>query len=311
MTQTTLNTSQERRTSPLATYLWLATVPLTWGFNFVALKILYGNYDFSVIGLLSARYVLMAPVLAVLLWVTERDRGIRREHWYYLAVFSLFTVAIYQYLFAKAIELTSVGESALLISAAPIFTFLITAALGWEKPTGLGFVGVICGFAGIALVIFGGNGSAKVPATHLLGDLVMLAAAVLWAGYAIFSKPLLQHYSPLKVTAWTHILGAVLLIPVGWGDMMTVDWARLPALGWSLVLFYGWLAGVYGFVVWYRGVRALGSHRTMLFQYLVPPVALVVAFFVLREAPSALQMLGVALALAGVYVASSARRETS
>ncbi|NPV48999.1 MAG: EamA family transporter [Armatimonadetes bacterium] len=303
--------SPERQTSHLTTYLWLATVPLTWGFNFVALKILYGTYHFSVTGLLSARYVLMVPLLAVLLWVTERDRGVRREHWRYLGLFALVTVGIYQYLFAKAIELTSAGESALLISSAPIFTFLITAALGWEKPTRLGFVGVICGFAGIALVIFGGNGSANVPPTHVLGDLVMIAASVLWAAYAIFSKPLLKHYSPLKVTAWAHILGAVIIIPVGWRPMVAVDWVSLPWPGWACVLYFAWLAGVYGFVVWYRGVRAIGAHKTMLFQYLVPPVALVVGYFVLREAPSAWQMLGVVLTLTGVYVASTARRETT
>lgn len=300
----------EHQTSHLTTHLWLATVPLTWGFNFVALKILYGTYHFSVTGLLSARYVLMVPLLAALLWVTERDRGIRREHWRYLGLFALVTVGIYQYLFAKAIELTSAGESALLISSAPIFTFLITAALGWERPSGLGFVGVLCGFVGIALVIFGGNGSANVPPTHVVGDLVMIAAAVLWAAYAIFSKPLLRHYSPLKLTAWAHILGAILIIPIGWRPMVAVDWLSLPWPGWACVLYFAWLAGVYGFVVWYRGVRALGSQRTMLFQYLVPPVALVVGYFVLREVPSAWQMLGVVLTLTGVYVASTARRET-
>jgi drug/metabolite transporter (DMT)-like permease len=297
--------------SVAATYLWLATVPLTWGFNFVALKILYGTYHFAVLGLLAARYVLMVPLLVLLLVASERDRGIRREHWCYLGVFALFTVGVYQYLFAQAIAWTSAGESALLISSAPIYAFVITAVLGWERPTGLGLVGVVCGFVGIALVIFGGGKRAGVPETHLLGDLVMLGAAVLWAAYAVFSRPLLRHYSPLKVTAWAHLLGSVLIIPVGWRQMAAVDWVRLPWPGWLCVQYFAWLAGVYGFVVWYRGVRALGSQKTMLFQYLVPPVALVVAYLVLHETPSALQMLGVVLTLAGVYAAGSARRVAS
>jgi len=293
--------------SRLGMYLWLATVPLTWGFNFVALKILYKHYHFSVSGLLSARYILMVPLLMILLMLTERDWRIRREHWRYLAIFSFFTVGIYQYLFAKAIQLTSAGEAALLISSAPIFTFLITTVMGHEKFTRRGLLGVICGFAGISLVIFGGDKTASIPPTHILGDLVMIAGAVLWASYAIFSKPLLKHYSPLKVTAWAHTLGAILLIPIGWGQTLNIDWRHLPALGWGCVLYFAWLAGVYGFVVWYRGVRLIGSQKTMVFQYCVPPVALVVGYFVLREAPSLIQALGVVVTLSGVWVASHAK----
>jgi drug/metabolite transporter (DMT)-like permease len=302
-------TTVPKPASQLGTYLWVGTVPVVWGFNFVALKILYHTFNFSVIGLLSARYVLMAPVLALLLLLTERDRSIRREHWRYLGLFALVTVGIYQFLFAKAIELTSAGEAALIISSAPIFAFLITAVLGWDKPTRLGFVGVVFGFVGIGLVIYGGESSASVPETHVLGDGVMLAAAILWASYAVFSRPLLRHYSPLKLTAWAHMIGSAVLIPVGWHDMAHVDWVKLPALGWLCVLYFGWLAGVYGFVVWYRGVRLLGSAKTIVFQYLVPPVALVVAYLVLREAPSLLQALGVVITLAGVYVASHAKKE--
>lgn len=96
--------------SLVSTYLWLATVPLTWGFNFVALKILYKRYEFSVTGLLSARYILMVPLLLGLLMLSERSWRIRREHWKHLAIFSFFTVGIYQYLFAKAIDPRPAGR---------------------------------------------------------------------------------------------------------------------------------------------------------------------------------------------------------
>jgi drug/metabolite transporter (DMT)-like permease len=281
----------------------------------VALKILYRGYQFSVSGLLTARYLLMVPLLLGLQLLAERNLHIRREHWRHLVIFSFFTVGIYQYLFAKAIEWTSAGESALLISSAPIFTFLITTVLGHERFSKMGLFGVICGFAGISLVIFGGNGSASIPETHIKGDLVMIAAAILWASYAIFSKPLLKHYSPLKVTAWAHTLGAVMIIPIGFAPFLQIDWLHLAPMGWACTLYFAWLAGVYGFVVWYRGVRVIGSSRTMIFQYCVPPVALIVSYFGPRlspalksEAPSLLQALGIIITLAGVYIASHSRK---
>ncbi len=304
-----------RKPSVASTYVWLATVPLTWGFNFVALKILYKGYHFTVSGLLTARYILMVPMLLGLQLLAERNLHIRREHWRHLIIFSIVTVGIYQYLFAKAIEWTSAGESALLISSAPIFTFLITTLLGHEKFSKMGLAGVIFGFAGISLVIFGGNGSASIPETHIKGDLVMIAAAVLWASYAIFSRPLLKHYSALKVTTWAHTLGALMIIPIGFTQFARTDWMHLAPMGWACTLYFAWLAGVYGFVVWYRGVRVIGSSKTMLFQYLVPPVALIVGYFgpylssaLKSEAPSLLQSLGVIITLSGVYIASNAKR---
>ncbi len=301
----------QQKVLPAGVYLWLATVPLTWAFNFVALKILYQHFGFTVAGLLTARYILMVPALLLLLFLLEKNMFIRAEHWRYFAVFSLFTVGIYQYLFAKAIELTSAGEAALLISSAPIFTFLITLWLGWERFSLLGLGGVILGFGGISLVIFGGTGSAQIPSTHVLGDVIMIGAAILWAAYAIFSKPLLKYYSPLKVTAWAHALGALLIIPLGWREAARIDWLHLAPLGWICVLYFAWLAGIYGFVIWYRGVRILGSAKTMLFQYLVPPLALIVAYFVLKEVPSGWQLLGVALTLTGVFLASQPQKDTT
>jgi drug/metabolite transporter (DMT)-like permease len=308
MAATAVPITHDPKPSVASTYVWLATVPLIWGFNFVALKILYKGYGFTVPGLLSVRYILMVPMLLGLVLLAERNLHIRREHWRHLAIFSFFTVGIYQFLFAKAIEWTSAGESALLISSAPIFTFLITTLLGHERFSKMGLVGVVCGFIGISLVIFGGNGTASIPATHIKGDLVMMAAAILWSAYAIFSKPLLKHYSPLKVTAWAHTLGAIMIIPIGFTQALQVDWLHLAPVGWLCTLYFAWLAGVYGFVVWYRGVRVIGSSKTMLFQYCVPPVALVVGYFVLKEAPSLLQTLGVIATLSGVYVASHSRR---
>ncbi len=290
--------------SAAATYLWLGTVPLIWGFNFICLKILYSDaVGFTVPAILSARYIIMVLALGSILLFWEKDRRIAREDWKYLITFAIVTVGIYQFVFAKAIELTSAAESSLLISTAPIWVFLLSLVLRIEPFDKQRMFGVMVGFLGVALVIFGSGASATVPATHLVGDLVMIAAAILWASYAVFSRPLLAKYSPMKIVAYIHILGSVIIIPIGFKQMLAMPLLTMGVVPWLCVLQYSLLAGVYAFIVWYRGVQSLGASQTMLFQYFVPLVAVVAAYLILKEQPTLLQVAGIAITLAGVHLA--------
>jgi len=282
-------------------YLWLATVPLTWGFNFISLKVLFR--DFTVLGLLSSRYLVMVWALFLTLWLFERDLSIQRKHLRYFIFFALVAVGIYQICFAAGVMYTLTAESSLLISTAPIWTMLITAALGWEALTWRRGLGTLVGFSGIACVILGGLEARQAPEHHLAGLGIMTLAAILWACYAIFSKPLLKVYSPLKVTAYIHFIGAFLLIPLGAREALAVDWAHLAPLTWMCFFYFALLAGVYGFVTWYRGVAVLGSSRTMLFQYCVPVIATLAAYFLLGEKPTLVQVAGIFITLVGLQLA--------
>lgn len=290
------------------TWVLLATVPLTWGFNFISLKILKEDFGVAgplagVYGMLSARYVLIVVALLVTLWVLERDLTIRREHWRYFLGFSFFTVIVYQGCFAAGVFYTLAAEGALLISTAPLWAALINHALGWERLTLRQAGATALGFVGIAAVVFGGLGSKSVPENHGFGIAIMFLAGILWASYAVFSKPLLRHYSPLKVTTWIHTIGAVVLIPVGAPAALQVDWAAMSLVTWLCLIHFSLLAGVYAFVVWYRGVQTIGSSRTVLFQYCVPLVATTLAYLLLHEVPTLLQVIGIAVTLTGVNLA--------
>jgi len=297
------------------TYVLLATVPLNWGFNFISLKVLKASFTVAgplagVYGLLSARYVLMAVALLLTLWVLERDLTIRREHWRYLLGFAFVTVVLYQGCFAAGVFYTLAAESALLISTAPIWAAIINHILGWERLVLRQALGTLVGFLGIAAVIVSGLEQREVE-YHAIGLGLMVLAGILWASYAVFSKPLLRHYSPLKVTTWIHTIGAMVLIPVGARAALAVDWPNMSAITWVCLLHFSLLAGVYAFVVWFRGVATIGSSRTVLFQYCVPIVATLAAYFLLHEVPTVIQIVGIGVTLLGLQLAMPRRQSAT
>lgn len=302
-TDTTDDGPQSLQGTSVTIYLWLATVPICWGFNFVCLKILYAA-GFTVPAILSGRYIIMAISLGICLLVLEEDRSIDREDWKYLGVFALITVGIYQFVFAKGIEMTTATESSLVISTAPIWVFLISLVIGAETFDWRRMLGVLVGFVGVAMVILGRPDALSGGLdTNLEGDLVMIAAAILWASYAVFSRPLLEKYSPMKIVAYMHILGSIIIIPIGFRQLVAVEPWTMGVVPWLCILQYSLLAGVYAFMVWYRGVQRIGASQTMLFQYFVPLVALVAAFLILKEQPTWVQVSGVLVTLGGVHAA--------
>ncbi len=302
----------EEAPSP-STSVWLSTVPLIWGTHFVALKIVF--QDYSVWGMLSVRYALMSVALITILWFAERDLRFRWRDVPYLVLFSLFMVTVYQILFAEAIELASASQCALLISTAPIFTAITAAVLGWERVTRQLVWGVALGFIGIFAVIYGGHDLSAAAQSQLRGSQIMVVAAVMWAWYAVLARPLLARYSPLKVTAYCQTLGGLALIPFGFREAVTTtprvfEQLADPAVSthafWVLfgLIYYAWFSGAYAFVVWYQGVKLLGSARTMLFQFCVPVVGLLAAIVFRHEYPTGLQWAGAALTLGGVVFAA-------
>lgn len=284
----------------LPTYLWLATVPLIWGTHFVALKIVFVEY--GVFGMLSIRYALMIAALLPMVWVFERDMRIALRDVPYFLGFSVLMVTVYQIVFALAIDMATAAESALLISTAPVFAALTAGLLRWERITKELVVGVTLGLVGIFAVIYGGRGLTGLQEadTHVKGCLLMLVAAVMWAWYAVLAKPLLAKYSPLKTTAYCQTLGGLAIIPIGAHEALSTTPRIIgEALGqplpntafWVLfgLVYYAWFSGAYAFTVWYRGVQAVGSAKTMLFQFCVPVVGLVAAIAFRGEYPSWLQ----------------------
>ena len=114
---------------------------------------------------------------------------------------------------------------------------------------------------------------------------------------------MLEKYSPLKIVACIHLLGSVIIIPIGFTQMLDVEPWKLGLVPWLCILQFSVLAGVYAFWTWYNGVKRIGASQTMLYQYFVPLVAVVAAYLIIKEKPTLLQVAGIAITLAGVHLA--------
>lgn len=284
----------------LTTDLGLLGLAAIWGVNFSVVKAVLDFLD--PLALNALRFPLAAIVLAMVMRRLPRAVPERGDRLRLLLLGVLGNVA-YQMLFILGIDLTLAGNASLLLATSPVWTVLLSAAVGHEEPNGLVFLGSAFTLGGMALVVVGGGAAVGWGWATVKGDAMMIVAALLWSIYTVGSGRYVRKYGAIRVTAWTLWVGTPLLVLIGAPALMATDWGTVPAWVWGGVAYAGVLSVGIAYLLWYRGVQRLGNSRTAMYSNLVPVAALLTAWLWLKEVPTGLQIGGATVILAGISLA--------
>lgn len=274
---------------------------LVWGINFSVVKT--ALTDLSPLSFNSLRFGFAALFLLTLLWVIERNLSVRREDIVRLFLLGLIGNTFYQLLFIHGIARTTASNSSLILAIMPIFVVLLSTVLGVEKVGRRIWYGVVISFIGIFLIVQGTGRTLTITDQSLIGDLLTLAGTICWATYTVLSKPLLQRYTPLKLTTITMAMGTLPLVLVSIPSLNEQNWGSVSLQGWLCLAYSFFLAIAIGYVIWYTGVSRIGSARTALYENLITVIAVAVAWIFLSEKMTLLQILGAVLVLVSLYLA--------
>lgn len=282
----------------------LLLLVLIWALNFSIIKI--GLAAIPPFGFNALRFPLAAILLAAVLFASGRlalpERGDRAR----LAVLGVAGNFVYQLLFISGLALSRAGNASVILNLSPVFIAAGTAWLGHERIPARGWAGMLIAITGITLVVGSGESGLGFGTETLVGDLLMIGAAVVWAVYTVGCRDLILKYGSVFVTTWTLWAGAVLLLIVGLPDISRLD-ATVPPRAWASVVYAGFLGLGVSYLLWYRGVQVLGNTRTAALGNLVPLLTILIAWPMLGELPNFWQVLGALVVIAGI---SMVRRAT-
>jgi drug/metabolite transporter (DMT)-like permease len=291
-------TALERRAAEIA----CVGIMVLWAANFVVVK--SSIPVLTPVGYAFIRFALAGAVLLAVCRWREGSVAIPRRDIAPLAGLGILGFGLYQTLWTTALASTSVGNSALLIGATPVFTALVAAGLGIDRLDRIKVLGVLIAFGGVA-VVAAGHGLRVDSAA--VGDLLTLGAAVSWAVYVSLGAGVLQRFTPLRATAWTITFGAIFLAPVGLSQLAGVDLAQVGPAQVGALAYSGLLSSALGNVVVFWGISLLGPTRITNLQFLPPALAIVFAAIFLGDPILPSQVLGGLVIVAGVLLARRSR----
>lgn len=285
---------------------------MIWGVNFVVAKITLA--EFPPMSLAFLRFALASLLLAPFFLAEtkkassgERSRTIKiqKTDLPKLICIGVLIITLNITFFFEGIKRTTVIDASVLTLIIPMLSVL----LGWwflkEKVFLINLFGIALGFVG-ALVIVGVPQiiTGTVSPNMLLGNILIILAAISWVIGATISKRVLKDYSSLIITAIAFLVGtATMFIPASFEYFQNPTWMEgVTILGILGLIFMTLLSSISAYFLFEWGLSKTSVIIADLFQYIEPLVATFLAILILQETVSSSFLLGAAFIAVGVFL---------
>jgi drug/metabolite transporter (DMT)-like permease len=184
------------------------------------------------------------------------------------------------------------------VGAVPVVLALVGPLLARSRPSGRVLLAAVVVVAGATIATGLGSGS-------LTGVLYAVGALACEACFSLLALPLLPRLGPVRVSAYTQAVAIPLLLIVG----VIADGSgvvRVPTAAEATALVYlGTVVSAGAFMLWYGALPRLGADRAGLFAGMVPVGAIVTTVLLGLGTPTATELGGAALVIAGLAVGLS------
>ncbi|SDJ93881.1 DMT family transporter [Streptomyces indicus] len=247
---------------------------------------------------------LLAGALTLGAFLLIRREGLPpKAAWPGILISGLLWFGLYMVVLNWGEQKVDAGTAALVVNVGPLVMALLA---GWLLKEGLPkrlLAGMAVSFAGAAVVglSMSGEGNASV-----LGVLLCLLAAVSYAGGVVAQKPALKHASPLQVTTFGCLIGAVACLP--FSGVLLSELGDAPASATLNMLYLGVFPTALAFTTWAYALARTTAGKMGATTYAVPAIVVLMSWLALDEVPGWLTLLGGVICLAGVGVSRSKGR---
>lgn len=274
--------------------LSLMALPVAiWGSGWVIMKALVpfiGPFDLVVL-----RYALGFLTLLAIVLVTKRSLAFP-PFWLTMGIAAFQTTA-YQCLVQMALIAGGTGRVVMVAYTMPFWVALFAWMMLGDRPTPRHWVGFSLAAVGLFTVVSPWQGLGGIGST-----LLALAGGVAWALGTVFSKMMFQRYRPdiLSLTMWLLLLGTVMAMPFAWlMPQPTIVWTLDTVLG---IIYLGVFASAAAWALWMLLVRRVAPTVAAMSSLGVPVTAVIMAWALLGERPTGIELVGIVLMLAGLVV---------
>jgi drug/metabolite transporter (DMT)-like permease len=283
----------------------LFLVALIYGSNYSIAKEVMPVY-IGPFGLIVIRVVSAAVFFGILSRLVVKEKIVGRADNLRAIACGVTGVAINQLCFFGGLNLTTPINAALLMVISPVAvllfsTLLLKEGVGWRKVGG-----IVLACLGALLLI--SHSSGKSTTGNIYGDLLIILNAVSYGMYLVLVKPLMQRYKAITVVSRIFAVGAIIVVPFGWSQLLTPDYAAFPVSIWLSILFMVLAVTILAYLLNTWALRYANPSLVGAYIYLQPVLAILIAIGFGKDVFTLQKAIYATLIFAGVYMVSRTRQ---
>lgn len=283
-------------------YLLLSITTLCWAGNAIVGRLAAGHIPPVTLSFLrwSFAFLIVLPFA----WNhLVRDWPVIRAKLGVMVVISLTGISAFNTLQYWALEHTQALNTLLLQSAGPLVVAMWSLILLGVRLTLAQAIGVLLSLTGVLVILLHGDLTTLSNIQFNEGDLIFLAAMVVFGLYSVLTLKRPEIHG-LSFVAFTFGCGAACLIPLLIWELFTRPVMALDARNIASLFYVAVFPSTLAYLCFNRGVLLIGANRAAPFFHVVPVFGSLMAIVFLGERPQLFHIIGFALVLTGVFVAS-------
>lgn len=271
-----------------------------WGGMYVVSKYVLAYVPPMTLGL--GRLIVGAATLAAVAAATGAPR-VRRGDLRFMALLGLVGLCVSLGAQFAGTRLSTAANGALITSATPAVLILFAWPILGERLTAARVAGLALATVGVAVAIVPEGGvSLGGSSTLLIGNVLLVVAAVTWALYSALARVGARRYPVLVVTLYATAFGALFTAPIVPLELAAIPLAPPPALAWLGLLYLGVVSTAGAFYLWNKSIELLGAGLPAILFFAQPVVGGLLGALLLGERLSAPLVLGGGLILLAALV---------
>ena len=287
-------------------YLLLSLTSLFWAINIVLGR--FAASDIPPVAFAFLRWGGASLIALPFVWrALKDDWPAIRKNLPLLATLSATGIGGYNALAYWGLAYTEALNALLVQSTGPLLIALWGFALWGDRLTWQQFAGIATSLLGVLVILLRGDIAHLAQFKFNPGDILTFAALILYGLYAALLRKR-PKMSQSGFLASTLIGGTLLLAPLAIGEFAAgarITWSP-PII--AVLCYVALFPSLIAYMFFVRGVELIGANRASPFFHLMPVFGSIIAILFLGEEPRFFHLIGFALVLSGVFVATKQRK---
>ncbi|MDI6860685.1 MAG: DMT family transporter [Caldisericia bacterium] len=283
--------------------LSLFIVLLIWANSYVMIKI--ATKELTPLSIVASRFLIIFPFL-FLFPSLYKIKNLKKEDILKILILSFLNVPGYHLSINKAETLINASTASLISGLNPILTTFFSSIFLKEKVTFKKGFGLFISFSGVIILTYGISYGFKIE--NFVGAFFSLLSVLSWVTSTIISKPLFKKYDPLDTTIWIIFIGTLMIFPFIRESNIT-EILNMSKITLFAIFYLGFLAILFGYIFWYKGLKYKEASVASSFIYLNPIIGTISGLVFLKEKLSTLSLIGGLFIILGLFLVNPLKME--